>query len=123
MSFSRRDFLKRMSAGGTIGVSKSLFPAWMPRLAFRQPSQAPGDVLVVIFLRGGIDGLSAVVPYGDGKNYYDARPSLGLPEPGSDQNAVVDLDGYFGFHQSLVNRRESSNQRPGAYTPCLNSMK
>jgi len=102
MSISRRGFLKSMSAAGAIGVSKSLFPSWMPRLAFRQPSQAPGDVLVAIFLRGGIDGLSAVVPYGDGKNYYDARPSIALPEPGGDQHAVVDLDGYFGFHQSLA---------------------
>ncbi|MCA0457282.1 MAG: DUF1501 domain-containing protein [Chloroflexi bacterium] len=102
MPYTRRDFLKGMGSFGAIGVSKSLFPSWMPRLAFRQPSSAPGDVLVAIFLRGGIDGLSAVVPYGDGRHYYDARPSLALPEPGSDKNAVVDLDGYFGFHQSLA---------------------
>lgn len=101
MLSTRRDFLKQIGAFGAIGVSKSLFPAWMPRLAFRQPSKAPGDVLVAIFLRGGIDGLSAVVPYGDGKHYYDARPSIAMPEPGGDKHAVVDLDGYFGFHPSL----------------------
>ncbi len=102
MQTTRRDFLKGMSAFGAVGVSKALFPAWMPRLAFRQPDQAPGDVLVAVFLRGGIDGLSAVVPYGDGANYYDARPSLAVPEPGSDSSAALDLNGYFGFHQSFA---------------------
>jgi uncharacterized protein (DUF1501 family) len=100
---TRRDFLSGLSAVGAIGVSKALFPAWMPRLAFRQQNQAaPGDVLVCIFLRGGIDGLSAVAPYGDGAHYYDARPTLAVPEPGPDASAALDLDGYFGFHPALA---------------------
>jgi uncharacterized protein (DUF1501 family) len=97
---SRRDFLKNF---GAIGVSSALFPAWMPRMAFRPPNQsAPGDVLVCIFLRGGIDGLSAVVPYGDGANYYDIRPSIAVPEPGTAGNAAIDLDGYFGLNPALA---------------------
>jgi uncharacterized protein (DUF1501 family) len=83
-------------------LSKALFPAWMPRLAFRPPQQAaPGDVLVVVFLRGGIDGLSAVVPYGEGKNYYDARPTLAVAEPGKGEKSALDLDGFFGLHPAL----------------------
>jgi uncharacterized protein (DUF1501 family) len=71
----------------------------MPRLAFAQSQEkVRGDVLVAIFLRGGIDGLSAVVPYGDGKHYYDARPTLAVAEPGSGAGAAINLDGYFGFH-------------------------
>jgi len=97
---TRRDFLKNF---GAIGVSSTLFPAWMPRMAFRPPNQgAPGDVLVCIFLRGGIDGLSAVVPFGDGANYYDIRPTIAVPEPGSADNAAIDLDGYFSLNPALA---------------------
>lgn len=99
---TRREFLGGLASVGAVGISKALFPSWMPKLAFRQQGTAPGDVLVVIFLRGGIDGLSAVIPYGDGANYYDARPTLAVPEPGSGTNAALDLNGYFGFHQSLA---------------------
>lgn len=35
----------------------------------------PGPVLVVVFLRGGADGLHLVVPHGD-DDYYRARPSI-----------------------------------------------
>lgn len=98
--FSRRDFLK---SAGVFGVSKALFPSWMPRMAFRPPQQTTrGDVLVAIFLRGGIDGLSAVVPFGEGAHYYDPRPTLAVPEPGRGANAALDLDGYFGFHPALA---------------------
>ncbi len=97
-TMSRRSFLGGLSALGAVGVSKSLFPSWMPRLAFRQADQAAaGDVLVCVFLRGGIDGLSAVVPYGEGGNYYDRRPTLAVPE-----SSVLDLDGFFGFHPTLA---------------------
>ena len=37
-----------------------------------------GDTLVVLSLRGGFDGLSAVVPHGD-PDYYKARPSIAVP--------------------------------------------
>jgi uncharacterized protein (DUF1501 family) len=35
--------------------------------------------LVVVFLRGGADGLTLVPPVGD-QGYYDARPTLAVPE-------------------------------------------
>ena len=100
---TRRDFMKTLGVAGAVGVGMELFPQWMPRMAFAQ-SQADvrGDVLVVVFLRGGIDGLSAVVPYGDGASYYDARPTLSVAEPGSSQQAALDLDGYFGLHPSMA---------------------
>jgi len=102
---TRRDFLKQAGSVGAIGISKTLFPSWMPRLAFRSPemqSGAPGDVLVSVFLRGGTDGLSAVIPFGEGSNYYDQRPTLAVPEPGSNYFTAVDLDGFFGFHPGLA---------------------
>ncbi|GAC1428083.1 MAG: hypothetical protein NVS1B11_07190 [Terriglobales bacterium] len=51
--------------------------------------------LVVIFQRGGADGLNMVVPYGDDA-YYPSRPSINIP-----RNAVIDLDGFFGLHPAL----------------------
>lgn len=57
------------------------------------------DILVTIFLRGGMDGLSAIVPYADDE-YHKARPSLTLGKPKS--GGVQDLDGFFGLHPSLA---------------------
>ncbi|MDZ4829717.1 MAG: DUF1501 domain-containing protein [Phycisphaerae bacterium] len=52
-------------------------------------------VLVVVFLRGGADGLSIVPPYGD-DSYYSARPTLGVAK-----SKVIRLDDRFGMHESL----------------------
>lgn len=97
---TRRQALGMLGAAGVIGLSKGLFPAWMPRLAFRQ-SGPPGDILVVIFLRGGMDGLNAVVPYAEGAAYYDARPTIAIAEPSSNPHSAIDLNGFFGLHPSL----------------------
>ncbi|HLK57239.1 MAG TPA: DUF1501 domain-containing protein [Chthonomonadaceae bacterium] len=60
-----------------------------------------GNALVVLFLRGGADGLNIVVPYAD-DDYHRLRPTLGLAGPndrGTDPKArVLDLDGFFGLH-------------------------
>ncbi len=95
---TRRDFAR---LAGVIGLSSTLFPRWMPRLAFRPQQAAPGDILVVIFQRGGMDGLNVVVPYGEGGPYYDRRPTLAIPAPDGSDNAALDLDGFFGLHPAL----------------------
>jgi uncharacterized protein (DUF1501 family) len=95
---SRRDFLK---VAGSFAVAPAL-PTWMPRMAFApQGVEPPGDILVVVFQRGGMDGLNAVIPHGEG-HYYDHRSALAIAEPedGSDQTGI-DLDGFFGLHPSL----------------------
>ena len=98
MTLTRRNFLKSGSAAAVVGVSQTLFPSWMPKLVFSPKMQVNSDrdVLVAIFQRGGMDGLSAVVPYGEGANYYDRRPTIGIPE-----SDVVDLNGFFGLHPAL----------------------
>jgi uncharacterized protein (DUF1501 family) len=108
----RRQFLGAAGAVGVVGASRSLFPSWMPQLVFRSPEAAtgaaavgPGDVLVCIFLRGGMDGISAVVPFGEGSRYYALRPTLAVPEPGS-ANGAIDLDGRFGLHPALAPLKE-----------------
>lgn len=65
-----------------------------------QPERGPaGDVLVLMFLRGGMDGLHVVPPHGDAQ-YRPQRPALAIPEPGRPGGAV-DLDGFFGLHPDL----------------------
>lgn len=64
-----------------------------------------GDALVVVFLRGGADGLNIVAPYGEDR-YHVLRPSLALASPkdrASDPKArALDLDGFFGLHPALA---------------------
>ncbi len=68
-------------------------------------AETGGDTLVVMFLRGGADGLNIVAPYGDDL-YYKLRPSLALGGPNDRKTAVksrvVKLDDYFGLHPALA---------------------
>jgi uncharacterized protein (DUF1501 family) len=54
---------------------------------------------VVVLLRGALDGLAAVQPYGD-KALRDLRADLALPEPGQDKG-LLDLGGFHGLHPAL----------------------
>jgi uncharacterized protein (DUF1501 family) len=94
--FSRRTFLKAAGVGSGLLLTESVFKQPLPFLAFAQ-EQRQADTLVVIFLRGGMDSLNAVVPYGEGGNYYDKRPNIAI----GDGN-VLDLDGFFGFHPAMA---------------------
>jgi uncharacterized protein (DUF1501 family) len=51
---------------------------------------------VCIFMRGGADGLSMIVPHADAA-YYDARPTTAIP-----RHEVIDLDGRCGLHPALA---------------------
>jgi uncharacterized protein (DUF1501 family) len=94
---SRRNFLKSvgLSSSGLL-LAQSGFKDPLSFLAFAQEPR-PADTLIVIFQRGGMDGLSAVVPYGEGSNYYDKRPTIAIPD-----DQVLDLNGFFGLHPTLA---------------------
>ncbi len=90
---SRRDFL---SAGLKLGVSSALAAA-LPGVSFAAvPGAAP---FVVVILRGALDGLAAVPPYGD-PDYASARGPIAIARPG-DAKGALDLDGFFGLHPAL----------------------
>ncbi|WP_428034676.1 DUF1501 domain-containing protein [Amphritea sp.] len=57
--------------------------------------------LVVLVLRGGMDGLAAVPPYAD-PAYQSARGKLALGSPGT-TDGVIDLDGFFGLNPAFEN--------------------
>ena len=103
-TMSRREMLRRTSTVAAISAMQMSLPRWMPRLAFAPKYQAPrGDVLVVVFLRGGADALNMIVPHGEDA-YYNARPQLAIARPdtsGSDPKSV-DLDGFFGLHPAMA---------------------
>lgn len=69
------------------------------RVAF---AQAPGEArFAVVLLRGGLDGLFAVQPYGEA-GFGELRGPLALPEPGQ-ENGLLDLGGRFGLHPRMPN--------------------
>jgi uncharacterized protein (DUF1501 family) len=56
--------------------------------------------LVVFLLRGAVDGLNVVVPYGEDA-YYAARPTIAIARPGEADGALR-LDARFGLHPALA---------------------
>src|SRR5947209_19633507 len=105
---SRRVFLKN---GAFAFVSLGFAPSFLARTALAAGKSGRPKTLIAIFQRGAVDGLSVVVPFGESE-YYRARPSIGIPQPRSGDNAAIDLDGFFGFNprlqplKSLWDRRE-----------------
>jgi len=86
-TLNRRGFLT-----GVLGCSVAASPFVTP-IAL---ASAPWDNrLVVIILRGAMDGLDAVQPYGD-PAYAALRPTLARPE------GMADLDGFYGLHPALA---------------------
>ncbi len=68
----------------------------MSLTTFINDQPEPPGTLVVVFLRGGADGLNMVVPYGD-DGYYRARPGIGISRA-----ELLDLDGFFGLNPHLA---------------------
>jgi uncharacterized protein (DUF1501 family) len=64
-------------------------------------SPKSGNKLVVIMLRGAVDGLSVVTPYGD-SNYASSRDSIALVAPGSADGSLIKLDNLFGMNPNLA---------------------
>jgi len=87
---SRRAFVRNaaLTAFG-IGIA----PGWLTRAAYAGAKS--NKVLVAIFQRGAMDGLNAVIPYGE-KRYAELRPTLAVP-----RETALDLDGFFGLHPAL----------------------
>src|SRR3989442_14121801 len=94
---SRRVFLKD---GAFALVSLGFAPSFLTRTAFAQGRSAHAKLLIAIFQRGAVDGLSVIVPFGEGE-YSRARPSIAIPRPGAGDNAAIDLDGFFGLTPRL----------------------
>lgn len=107
MSFTRRSLIGR---GALLVASGILAPSFVTRTALAldpassltsglgsvklDPSKKK-NILVVLQLSGGNDGLNTVVPFGD-PNYAKLRPQLGIPA-----TDVLKLTDSVGLHPSL----------------------
>jgi uncharacterized protein (DUF1501 family) len=106
----RREFLKGCCATAAIG-------AVGPGLFFSGPAQAANsyDTFVLVFLRGGMDGLNLVVPIAgtDRAHYEQARPDLGIRASGDFAALPLTLSGGagtgFGLHPAAVGLSEIWN--------------
>jgi uncharacterized protein (DUF1501 family) len=97
MDRSRRSFIKSAGLGF---LALGLPPSFLVRAARAQQGNR-GKVLVVVFQRGGMDGLNVVIPFKD-RAYYALRPSIAVAEPAAGEERAIDLDGYFGLHPALA---------------------
>lgn len=93
MSITRRRFLRKSAFAFAGASAVSSFFVRAPNAI--TISHGRRKRLVVIFLRGAADGLNMVVPHGE-PAYYAMRPTINIP-----RSAVIDLDGFFGFHPAM----------------------
>jgi uncharacterized protein (DUF1501 family) len=73
--------------------------------------------LIVILLRGAVDGLNVVVPHGDSA-YYEARPSIAIARGAE---GFLDLDGHFGLNPALIDMQPLWRERRLAFVHAFGS--
>ena len=84
----------RFSKSAGMGfLAFGLPPTFLVRAAGAE-QEGRGKVLVVVFQRGGMDGLNVVIPFKD-RAYYALRPSIAVAEPASGEQRAIDLDGFY----------------------------
>jgi uncharacterized protein (DUF1501 family) len=104
MKLSRRTFVKGGVTAFTFGVAA---PQFISELAL---AQAPaGRSLVVLYLGGGNDALSMLVPYRDAA-YYSRRPTLAVPAGTVLQIGRDSTGNELGFHPRLTGLRTIFDQ-------------
>lgn len=96
LRFTRRAWL----TGSALSSFGLVCPNALAQAIAPTPDPSHPKVLVCLFLRGAMDGLSVVVPHAE-PAYYKARTSIAIPEPGKGEHAALDLDGRFGLHPRL----------------------
>ncbi len=83
MAIHRRDFLRVGGAGLALGALSPLFrcPFMSRPLQAAMMGVAAPKKMLVIFLRGGMDGLNVIIPSGDSdyNDTFDSRPTLYIP--------------------------------------------
>jgi uncharacterized protein (DUF1501 family) len=92
---NRRNFILQagmFSASSAVAIGSHALIA-------RTATASKAKRLIVIFLRGAVDGLNVVVPYTE-PAYYEMRSRIAIPQPGK-EGGVLQLDGRFGLHPAL----------------------
>ncbi len=96
MCVTRRGFMMGCSAA-IAGLAGTRFNT----VSFADPNLNQ-EILLVLFLRGGVDGLTVVSPIdGSDRGHYEAaRPNLQIPVSGP--GASLPLNSQFGLHPSMA---------------------
>jgi uncharacterized protein (DUF1501 family) len=96
--FNRRHFLTRTLQSSSLLAVGTVVPQFVSRTA---QAAAPGkdNILVVLEMTGGNDGLNTVIPYADDL-YHKARPTLRQTK-----DVVIRLDDHVGLNSSMVGFR------------------
>ena len=100
MDETRRRLLQALATApalgrGAIAGAAAGAAASASRLAFAADGRQSGHTVVVVFLRGALDSVGALIP-SDESAYYDRRPGIAVPRAGQ-----IDLDGQFALHDAL----------------------
>ena len=85
----RRELLKFLAVAPLLAATTRLYA--VPQTSTR---------LLVVFMRGGYDAANLLVPVSS-NFYYEARPNIAVPKPGTDANAALPLDANWGLHPAL----------------------
>jgi uncharacterized protein (DUF1501 family) len=96
MRLRRRDFMRGGVAVFSLGLTGSDL---MTRMAMAQGTANPNrdrDILVMIELNGGNDGINTVIPFTD-PAYYSKRPTLAIAK-----DKVLDIGGSVGLHPNMT---------------------
>jgi uncharacterized protein (DUF1501 family) len=102
---NRRVFLKSSGiAFASLGLATNS-PSFLARTLGQTNRTGRRKTLIVIFQRGAMDSLNAVIPYGE-STYYDLRPNIAVPRPKNDKQpnnpSAIDLDGFFALSPALT---------------------
>jgi uncharacterized protein (DUF1501 family) len=103
MAMTRRDFVRGGVAAFTVGFAA---PAFLTDIARAQGRSRRN--LVVLYLSGGNDGLSTLVPYTD-QQYYARRPGLGIPAASVLQIGSDSAGNALGLNPRLTDLRTIFN--------------
>ncbi len=94
---TRREFLVK---SGVAAVATTVAAAGLSQTAQARPPSANRDVMVVLYMRGGLDAVSMCVPFGDGE-LYNRRPTIAIRPPGQTGGAT-NLDGFYGLSPAAL---------------------
>jgi uncharacterized protein (DUF1501 family) len=101
---SRRHLLHTLGAGLAVAASPRVWAQAAPAgigSGIAASGKARQGRLVVVFLRGAYDGLSAFVPYAD-PEYYKLRPNIGIATPDGTADTALKLDDTFAMHPAMA---------------------
>src|SRR3981081_2252498 len=84
---NRREFLTRVGAAGVVILA--------PSAALAGPRADYSNLLILIELKGGNDGLNTVIPFGS-PEYYSLRPRLAIS-----RDQALQLDSTTGLHPAM----------------------